>query len=58
MVLMWTAVLPPENNPLIDDHLVYAGTLVLLALLGAGRWLGLGTWWESLPLVKRNGWLR
>lgn len=58
MVLMWTAVLPPENNLFMDDHLIYAGTLVLLALLGAGRWFGLGTWWESLPLVTRNGWLR
>ena len=26
LVLMWTAVLPPENNPFMDDHLIYAGT--------------------------------
>jgi thiosulfate dehydrogenase [quinone] large subunit len=58
LVLMWTAVLPPANNPFMDDHLIYAGVLVLLAALGAGRTLGLGTWWESLPLVRRNGWLR
>lgn len=58
LVLMWTAVLPPANNPFMDDHLIYAGVLGLLAALGAGRTLGLGTWWESLPLVRRNGWLR
>jgi thiosulfate dehydrogenase [quinone] large subunit len=58
MVLMWTVVLPPANNPFVDEHLVYAGTLVLLALLGAGRWFGLGTWWERLPFVARNGWLK
>ena len=55
---MWTAVLPPENNPFMDDHLIYAGLLVLLAALGAGRTLGLGTWWESLSIVRRNTWLR
>ena len=53
LILMWTAVLPPENNPFMDDHIVYALTLVLLAAIGAGRTLGLGTYWENLPLVKR-----
>jgi len=42
LVLMWTAVLPPENNPFMDDHIVYALVLLLLAELGAGRWFGLG----------------
>ena len=41
-VLMWAAVLPPASNPFMDDHLVYAGVLVALALLGAGNTLGLG----------------
>lgn len=58
LFLMWTAVLPPENNPFMDDHLVYGGLLVLLAALGAGRWFGLGAWWESLAVVRRNPWLR
>ena len=42
LILMWTAVLPPENNPFMDDHIIYAFTLGLLASLGAGRWIGLG----------------
>jgi thiosulfate dehydrogenase [quinone] large subunit len=58
MVLMWTAVLPPENNPFMDDHLIYAGLLVLLALIGAGRTIGLGGWWERLPFVRSHGWLK
>jgi thiosulfate dehydrogenase (quinone) large subunit len=53
MVLMWTAVLPPENNLFMDDHLIYAGVLGLLALLHAGRYLGLGTMWERVPFVQR-----
>lgn len=32
MMLMWLAVLPPENNPLLDDHIVYVLVLMLLAL--------------------------
>jgi thiosulfate dehydrogenase [quinone] large subunit len=58
LVMMWSVVLPPANNVFMDDHLIYALVLVALALVGAGRTLGLGTWWESLPLVKRNAWLR
>jgi thiosulfate dehydrogenase [quinone] large subunit len=58
LVLMWTAVLPPENHPFMDDHLIYAGTLVLLAALHAGRVLGFGEKWEQSELVQRNTWLR
>jgi thiosulfate dehydrogenase (quinone) large subunit len=58
LVLMWTAVLPPENNPVMDDHLVYAGVLVLLALTAAGDTLGLGKWWGNTALVRRLPWLR
>jgi thiosulfate dehydrogenase [quinone] large subunit len=32
MVLMWLALLLPENNPIIDDHIVYALVLTLFAL--------------------------
>ncbi len=58
LVLMWTAVLPPENNPFMDSHLIYAGLVVLLAGLNAGRVFGLGEKWEQLELVRKNHWLR
>jgi thiosulfate dehydrogenase (quinone) large subunit len=32
MMLMWLASFPPANNPLIDEHIVYALVLVLIAL--------------------------
>jgi thiosulfate dehydrogenase (quinone) large subunit len=57
LVLMWTAVLPPANNPFMDDHLIYAAVLVVLALMGAGNDLGLGRRWATTPLVRRNTWL-
>lgn len=53
LLLMWAAVLPPANNPFMDDHLIYALVLVVLALTSAGRTLGLGRRWEELPLVTR-----
>jgi uncharacterized membrane protein YphA (DoxX/SURF4 family) len=53
LVMMWSAVLPPENNLFMDDHLVYALLIVGLALVSAGDTLGLGRWWAGIPLVKR-----
>jgi thiosulfate dehydrogenase (quinone) large subunit len=58
LVLMWSVALPPASNVFMDDHLVYAMVLVLLAAAGAGSTLGLGKTWQSLPAIKRNGWLR
>ncbi|MEU7872948.1 hypothetical protein [Dactylosporangium sp. NPDC049140] len=58
LVLMWSAVLPPANNPFMDDHLIYAGTLVGLALMRAGDTAGLGRWWSRIPLVSRAPWLK
>ena len=58
LVMMWTAVLPPETNPFMDDHLIYAGVLAVLALTAAGDTLGLGKRWASLPIVQRFPWLR
>lgn len=53
MLLMWSSMLPPENNPIIDDHITYMLALILLAVLPAGHGIGLGKWWSELPLVKR-----
>lgn len=53
LVMMWTAVLPPENNLFMDDHLIYAVVLVGLALVSAGDALGLGRWWGGTALVQR-----
>jgi thiosulfate dehydrogenase [quinone] large subunit len=58
LVLMWTVALPPANNLFMDDHLIYAMLLVILAAAGAGATLGLGRWWERLPLVSKNSWLK
>ncbi|MDT3445465.1 MULTISPECIES: DoxX family membrane protein [unclassified Pseudofrankia] len=57
LVMMWTVVLPPENNVFMDDHLIYALTLILLAALNAGRSFGLGGAWARTPIVRDRPYL-
>ena len=52
-LLMWIAVWPLENNPVIDDHLLGAITLVVLALTLAGDTWGAGRAWARTKLVER-----
>ncbi len=53
LVFMWMASLPLENNPFMDDHLVYAVVLVGLAAVHAGDTLGFGRAWARSHLVHR-----
>ena len=55
LVLMWLALLPLENNPLIDDHIIYAIMLWVFAL--SRREWSLTDWWLSQDFVKKNKWL-
>lgn len=52
-VLMWSVVLPPANNPVLDEHLLGAVSMVVLGLAGAGATWGLGHSWAQLPVVRR-----
>lgn len=54
---LWFSSWPLEFNPVIDEHLFYAVAALALAALHAGRYLGLGRWWESTGLVRRFPWL-
>jgi thiosulfate dehydrogenase [quinone] large subunit len=58
LLMMWSAVLPPANNVVMDDHLIYIGVLAVLALTSAGDTLGFGTRWARIPFVARNPWLK
>jgi len=58
LLMMWSAVLPPENNPFMDDHLIYIGVLALLALMNAGDTFGFGRPWARTALVRTAPWLR
>jgi thiosulfate dehydrogenase (quinone) large subunit len=52
VVMMWTVVLRPENNPFMDDHLIYAMVLIGLAAVNAGDTWGLGKQWATTGLVR------
>ena len=54
---MWSVVLPPETNPVTDDHTIGLLVVIGLALVSAGDTIGLGRWWKSLPIVAHNPWL-
>jgi thiosulfate dehydrogenase [quinone] large subunit len=52
-LLMWSVVLPPASNPITDDHTIGLFVVLVLGLFGAGRYLGLGSWWSKLSIVNR-----
>ena len=53
--LMWTAVLPPEHNPFLDDHIIYPLILILLAHVKTK--FSLTDWWSKQKIVKKYKWL-
>ncbi len=52
-LMMWSVALPPTTNPFIDDHILGALVVVLLALVGAGLTWGLGAQWNRSRIVGR-----
>lgn len=57
-LLMYAASFPLANNPLVDDHLIGAVSLVVLAAALAGDTWGLGLTWARTKLVRRFPTLR
>ena len=56
-LMMWSVALLPETNPFVDDHILGAITLVVLAATSAGLTWGLSRQWRSIPLVAKRHWL-
>jgi thiosulfate dehydrogenase (quinone) large subunit len=57
-LMMWVASMPLENNPVVDDHLLGAVTMVVLATTLAGDTWGLGKQWARTDLVRKYQALR
>lgn len=53
-VMMWTVALPPANNPVLDDHLLGAISMVVLALTYSGDRWGFGKAWGGTKLVQQT----
>lgn len=55
---MWAASLPLDNNPFVDDHLVYIAMLWVIALGQSQQRWSLSKLWQKLPVVGSVRWLR
>ncbi len=53
LLMMWSAVLPPANHPVLDEHIVYVFLLMALPASNTNQKLSLGRWWGKQKLVKR-----
>jgi len=51
-------VVSGSTNPIVDSHWHEALLLIISAVTLAGDTWGIGKWWGSLDLVKKNRWLR
>ncbi|MFA6391855.1 MAG: hypothetical protein WCW66_03855 [Patescibacteria group bacterium] len=58
MLLLWSAVLPKVHNPILDEHIIYILVLLGLTYSDAGRFIGLGNWWQNTQLVKKYPFLK
>ena len=56
--MMWIASFPLENNPIVDDHVLGAISVVVLGLTLAGDTWGVGKAWASRQLVRQYPFLR
>jgi len=53
LFLMWSAVLPPAHNPVLDEHIIYSILMLGFVFVHTCKHLGFGKWWGSLDIVKR-----
>lgn len=54
MMLMYAAAfIPPANNPILDDHFIYAIIFLGFTIARPGNTWGLGQWWTGTALVKK-----
>jgi len=52
-LMMWSVALWPANNPVIDDHILGALSMVVLGLTFAGDTWGAGRTWARARMVRR-----
>jgi thiosulfate dehydrogenase [quinone] large subunit len=52
MVLLRLAVWTDPNNPIVDEHVVYALVLLGIAAAPYARWASLDRWWRRIGIVR------
>jgi thiosulfate dehydrogenase [quinone] large subunit len=68
LAMMWLATWPPatiaagqpsgSTNPVVDDHVISALALIVVAALATASTGVLGRWWSHREPVRRLPWLR
>ena len=53
MALMFSLEIPPDDNPLVDYHIVYILASIVIYYLGGYGVLGLDGRWSELSIVER-----
>jgi thiosulfate dehydrogenase (quinone) large subunit len=53
-LFMYSALILPENNPLLDEHIIYALVFYGLTQVKSGQWIGLGKSWAKTKLVRNH----
>lgn len=52
LLMMWSATLLPENNPIIDDHIIYIFALMAILHGNDNQKWGLRNWWSKQVIAK------
>lgn len=58
LLMMWSAALPPEHHPFLDDHIIYSIALIGIYIANTTQVLGFGKKWSKTKLVKQYSWLQ
>ncbi len=53
MLMIWLSGLPPTNNPLLDEHIVYVFTLMIIYFTNSNQQFGFGRWWAQQKITKK-----
>lgn len=53
MALMYLSLFPPENNPLIDEHIIYILVIWIVTCDAEKHPTRFGKWWTKQTLVKK-----
>lgn len=58
LILMYLSAFPPANNPIVDDHIIYALVLLVLANIDSKKTTAISSWWNKTQLAKTFPFLR
>jgi thiosulfate dehydrogenase (quinone) large subunit len=54
MLLMYAALVPSKNNPLIDEHIIYSIVLLGIGSQEEAGYLSLQKWWRQNSFIQKT----